>query len=207
MKAKAKVQIESPMGGFIFNSDVNIKKPDSLIVNLKLGFGIRVGSLFIDKKRFLLYNSYENILYYGKPENVNLSQLLQADLKIDDIVQAFSGIHLIKLFANDSLSIDKNKYLITSSNKNNTLKFWVDPKKYVVTESQLLDAEGKIIVKYEYKQFLKKNKIYLPKVIRIYQPGQQTRLTIFYSAQNPNYKMENKDFSFKIPEKVKKIKL
>ena len=207
LKADARISVESPKVNFSAKSNINIKKPDSLLMTIKAPFGIGFGTVFIDQNQFLVYNSFDNTVYTGDPQRLKRTQLLPIDIKLENIFQAFSGIHLIDFFDQDSFAIDHNKYLVIGSKNNQTMKYWIDPKRFVVTEFQLWNKGKKPLVVIEYKQFEKKHQILLPKLIQITQPGQRTRLTILYTDREPNCLLSPKDFEIKIPEKARRIKI
>jgi len=207
MKANAEISVESPQVNFRANSNLILKKPDSLFLKIKAPFGLGFGSVFINKDRFLMYNSFENKVYTGDPQKLGKSNFLPINLELEKIIQAFSGIQLIDNDGNDSLAIDRNKYLIIESGKNQKKKYWIDPKKFVVTEFQLLDEKDKPIIVLEFKQFEKKNQVILPKLIQITQPAQKTRLTILYTSREPNCRLNENDFKIKIPEQAEKVEL
>jgi outer membrane lipoprotein-sorting protein len=207
MKANAEISVESAKVNFSAKSNIKIKKPDSLLMTIKAPFGIGFGTVFIDQNQFLVYNSFDNTVYTGDPQKLKRTQFLPIDIKLENIFQAFSGIQLIDFFDRDSLAIDHNKYLVIGSKDNQTMKYWIDPKRFVVTEFQLWNKRKKPLVVIEYKQFEKKDQILLPKLIQITQPGQSTRLTILYTDREPNCLLSPKDFEIKIPEQAVKIEL
>jgi outer membrane lipoprotein-sorting protein len=207
MKAKADISVESPKMSFTVSSQVFVKKPDSLLITVRAPFGIGFGSLFIDRNQFLAYNSFDNSLYTGDPNKLETTKFLPINLKLENVIQAFSGIQLLDAFEQDSLTIDHNKYLIVGSKDKQTRKYWIDPKRLVVSDFQLLTDDDEPLIKVEYKQFEKKDQIYLPKYIQIYQPKQNTRLTILYTKREPNCKLSEKDFTLKIPEQAERKEL
>ncbi len=207
LKADARISVESPKINFSAKSNINIKKPDSLLLTIKAPFGIGFGTVFIDQNQILVYNSFDNTFYIGDPQRLRPSQFLPIDFKLENIFQAFSGIHLIDFFDRDSLAIDDNKYLIIGSKSNQTMKYWIDPKRFVVTEFQLWNSGKKPLFVIEYDQFVKNDKLSLPKLIQITQPSQSTRLTILYTDREPNCQLSPKDFEIKIPEQAVKIEL
>jgi len=207
LKADAQISVESPKVNFSAKSDIHIKKPDSLLMTIRAPFGMGFGTVFLDQNQFLVYNSFENTAYIGDPQKLKRAQFLPIDINLENILQAFSGIHLIDFFDRDSLAIDHNKYLVIGSRNNQTMKYWIDPKKFVVTEFQLWDDGKKPLVVIEYNQFVKNGKLVLPKMIQITQPDQSTRLTILYTDREPNCQLSPKDFEIKIPEQAVKIEL
>lgn len=207
LKADARISVESPKVNFSAKSDIHIKKPDSLLMTIKAPFGMGFGTVFIDQNQFLVYNSFDNTVYTGDSQKLKRAQFLPLDIKLESIFQAFSGIHLIDFFDWDSLAIDQNKYLVVGLKNNQIMKYWIDPKKFVVTEFQLWNNGEKPLVVIEYDQFVKSGKLLLPKLIQITQPGQDTRLTILYTDREPNCQLSPKDFEIKIPEQAVKIEL
>ena len=207
LKANAQISVESPRVNFSAKSDIKLKKPDSLIIKIKAPFGMGFGTVFIDQNQFLAYSSFDNTLYTGNPQELKRTQFLPIDIKLENILQAFSGIHLIEFFDQDSLAIDDNKYLVIGSKNNQTMKYWIDPKRFVVTKFQLWNKGKKPLVVIEYDQFIKNDKLLLPKLIQITQPSQNTRLTILYSDREPNSKLKPSDFEINIPDHAKKIEL
>jgi len=207
LKADAQISVESPKVNFSAKSDIHIKKPDSLLMTIRAPFGMGFGTVFIDQNQFLVYNSFENTAYIGDPQKLKRAQFLPIDINLENILQAFSGIHLIDFFDRDSLAIDHNKYLVIGSKNNQTMKYWIDPKKFVVTEFQLWNGGNKPHVVIEYDQFVKNGKFILPKMIQITQPSQSTRLTILYTNREPNSQLSPTDFKIKIPEQAVKIQL
>ena len=207
MKAHAEISVESPQINFSATSKIVLKQNDSLLVQIKAPFGIGAASIFVDKNQFLVYNSFENSLYYGDPQSSTLKKFFPVDIKMEEIFYLFSGIHLLDLQENDSLMIDNNQYLVVVPHKDQTQKYWIDPKKFVVTEFQLIGPRKEKLLGLEYKQFEKKNNIYLPKLIQITQPRRKARLTILYSDRNVNCQLKEEDFRFKVPDHVDRIKL
>jgi outer membrane lipoprotein-sorting protein len=207
MKARADISVESPRLSFTASSQVIVKKPDSLLIIVRAPFGIGFGSFFIDQNQFLVYNSFDNSVYTGDPKKLEVTKFLAINLKLENVIQAFSGIQLLDSFDQDSLAIDHNKYLIVGSDDNQTRKYWIDPKRSVVTDFQLLTDEDEPLIKVEYRKFEKKDQIYLPKYIQIYQPKQKARLTILYTKREPNCRLSEKDFLLKIPEQAERIEL
>ncbi|UCE05608.1 MAG: DUF4292 domain-containing protein [bacterium] len=207
MKANAEISVESPKVSFVANSYVIIKKPDSLLIKIKAPFGIGFGSVFMDRNQFLAYNSFDNSVYAGNLEKLELAQFLPVDLKLENIIQSFSGVHLLDFSDQDSLAIDRNKYLIIGIKNNQKSKYWIDPKRFVVTEFQLLDNKDELLIKLEYKQFEKKHNVVLPRLIQITHLRQKTRLTILYNSCKPNCQLSQKDFQMTIPEQAERIKL
>ncbi len=207
LKANAVLSVESPQMSFMANSTIHLKKPDSLKIKLTAGFGLGIGSVFLDNKQFQLYNSFANTLYSGCPDSMNIQDFFPVDIKMEDFLQVFSGLQLLKSLEKELLTVDKKQFLVIGSFDYGAMKFWIDPKKFVVTEYQVIDSNNNILIQFEYKRFSKIKNVRLPKTIRIYQPERKTRLTLVFSNANVNSRMKKNDFLIKVPDNVEKIQL
>jgi outer membrane lipoprotein-sorting protein len=207
LKAKARISIESPQMSFTANATVFLKKPDTLKIQISAGFGLGFGAVFVDSKQFLLYNSFENVVYSGCPDSIELPAFLPVDVKLDDLLQFFSGLQLLKTFKHEVLAIDQNKFLVTGSDEIGALKFWIDPKKFVMTQNLIIDSTNKTILQLDYQKFYKHQGVQLPKTIRLYQPERKTRVTIFFVDLDINAQFKETDFFIKIPENAERVAL
>jgi len=207
LKASAVLGIESPQMNFTASSTIHLKKPDSVKIKLSAGFGLGIGSLFLDNKQFQLYNSFENTLYSGCPDSIKIKDFFPVEIKMEDFLQVFSGIQLLKSFEKELLTVDKNQFLVIGSFDYGAMKYWIDPKNFVVTQYQVIDRNDNIIIQFEYKRFSKNKSVRLPNTVRIFQPDRKTRLTLVFSNADVNVQLNEKDFKIKVPDNVEKIQL
>lgn len=207
IKGRAHLSIETPAMGFTAVSNIVLKAPDSLLINIKAGFGLGIGSIFIDKDRFTVYSSVENRVYYGDINSVDLNQFFQVNIKFNDLFGLISGIPLITETEHSSLSVDNNKYLITIKSEQQIKKYWIDPKKFVITDFHLYNNRGELFIKQEFRQFHKERGVILPKIIRVNHPIGNERVTLMYTDRKTNGNTRQKDFMIKIPDSTQKINL
>lgn len=206
-RAEVEISVESPQLNFTAPSRLLIKQPDSLLLTIKGPMGIGYGLLFIDKQRFLIYNSFQNLVYTGDPKSNNGHDLIPIDVPLNQLLLMISGLQQLAEKTRDSLAVDRNKYLIVSSQDQMKRKFWIDPDKFVITEFQLADQKDNVLLKIEYQQFEQQGRLLLPRLIRIFQPQQNTRITMLYKIREANCHLDRRDFSFRIPEQARWIEL
>ncbi len=206
-KAEVEVSVESPRINFTALSRLLIKQPDSLLLTIRGPMGIGYGLLFIDQQRFVIYNSFQNLVYTGDPQHNAGRTLVPIDVPLHQLLLMVSGLQRLDATSRDSLALDRSKYLIISSQDSWQRKFWIDPDKFVVTEFQLLDQDKKIVLQIEYQQFEQRGRLLLPRLIRIFQPQQHTRITMLYKTREANVRLDGRDFAFKIPEQARWIEL
>ncbi len=205
VRARAKISLESPQLSFTAGSSIRIKMPDSLLIQLNSGLGFGVGAIFVDRNQVEIYNSMENAVFEGHPDSMSFRRFLMVDISFDKLLQAFSGIHLLDQHDEEILRIDENKYLLIGSKAGYTLKYWIDPNKFVVRKYQLLNNNGDVIVEFKYDQFVKSKDVFLPKTVRVSQPGQKSRLTIVFTKVDVNTKLKPEDFQIRLPENVERV--
>lgn len=207
MKARAQFMVESPKMSFQANSQILIQKPDSLYISLRAPFGLKVGSVFLDSHQFILQNSWENIVYTGQPDSLDLSAFLPIEIQLDQVLRLFAGIQTIDASALEPLRVDGNRYVVSGMSGDKKVKYWIDAKRFVVTACHVFDTQGEPWIQFEYSQIEKLNRVYVPKIIRITQPMQKTRLTIFFSSRELNKPLQPEDFVIQIPPQSEVIKL
>ncbi|MFQ5750822.1 MAG: hypothetical protein ACE5HI_02395, partial [bacterium] len=79
------------------------------------------------------------------------------------------------------------------------------PQKYVVTKSQILNAEGEILLTKEFRRFKVKKGLVLPQIIKLTRPQAREQITVYYTKQKLNQKIPSKKFKIKFSKNAKKI--
>lgn len=207
IKGRAHLSMEMPGMGFTAASNIILKMPDSLSIKVRAGLGLGIGSIFIDGKQFTIYSVMENRVYYGDIESFNLNQFLQINIKFQELFGLISGIPLIEESDHSILSIDGNKYLVTIKTDSLIKKYWVDPRRFVVTDLHLYNKKNELVIKQEFRQFYKEKGVVLPKIIKINRLKGKERVTLMYTNRKTNEKLKPEDFSIKIPDNTHRIDL
>lgn len=205
LEGRARVIIELPGEGYSGSSKIYIKFPDSVFVKTEAILGIDVGALFLDSRYFAAYAPRENILYYGEVETLDLREFLQIEIETDELVEVFAGLTQVTDDSTATLTFEDGEYLISQQLGDKTLKFWVDPKNYVVTKNHLLNAAGEVILSKEYRRFREKKGVMLPQIIKITRPLARERLTIYYTSQKVNKSIAPEKFRLKTSQNAKKV--
>lgn len=204
-EGKARVIIELPGEGYNGFSKIFINFPDSIYVKTEAILGIDIGALFLDSQYFGAYAPRENILYYGEVETLDLRDFLQVEIDTGELVEVFTGLTQIASDSKSTLSFEDGKFLISGSVSDGVLKYWVDPQKYIVTKSQLLNPQGKVVLIKEYQRFKKKEGIVLPQIIKITRPISKERITVYYTNQKINQSIAPGQFRLKLSRNARRI--
>jgi len=204
-EGKARVIIELPGKNYNGFSNVFMKLPDSIYVKTEAILGIDIGGLFLDKRFFAAYAPRDNILYYGESESLDLRDFLEVEIDTDELVEVFTGLNQIVINETSNLTFAGEKFVVTTQLDKQSLIYEVDPDKYIVTKSQLIDAEGKVILLKEYRRLRKTKGLVLPRIIKLTRPQARERITVYYTNQKINKKIGAEKFKIKLAKNTKKV--
>ena len=204
-EGKARVIIELPGKSYNGFSNIFMKLPDSVYVKTEAILGIDIGGLFLDQRFFAAYAPRDNILYYGEAESLDLRDFLKIEIDTDELFEVFTGLNQIVVNDTSKLIFAGGKFVITTQLEQQSLIYEVDPEKYIVTKSQLIDAEGKTILLKEYRRLRKTKGLVLPQIIKLTRPQARERITVYYTNQKINKKIAAEKFKIKPAKNAKKV--
>ncbi len=204
-EGKARVIIEFPGKSYNGFSKIFMKLPDSVYVKTEAILGIDIGGLFLDQRYFAAYAPRDNILYYGEAESLDLRDFLEIEIDTDELFEVFTGLNQIVVNETSKLIFAGGKFVVTTQLDQQSLIYEVDPDKYIVTKSQLVDAEGKTILLKEYRRLRKTKGLVLPQIIKLTRPQARERITVYYTNQKINKKIAAEKFKIKPAKNAKKV--
>lgn len=205
LAGRGTVTFESPeiAGTAAFES--TMKKPDSLLVTLEGPFGIDVGTFFLCKEQYVMYNSLENSVTSGDPNSSSIRSVIPFDLTNDQILNAFAGVFAVPSAANDleSYTIDDDMFLLTYTCGAKSCKYWIDPKYLLVARFEQHDANGDLVVEAKASAFTQQDDVAAARRVKITFPQQGRQISIVYSSIRLN--AADTDFRFTTPSSAKQI--
>ena len=204
-EGKARVIIELPGKGYNGFSNIFMKLPDSVYVKTEAILGIDIGGLFLDQRFFAAYAPRDNILYYGEVESLDLRDFLEIEIDTDELFEVFTGLNQIVVNDTSKLIFAGGKFVITTQLNQQSLIYEVDPDKYIVTKSRLVNAEGKTILLKEYRRLRKTKGLVLPQIIKLTRPQARERITVYYTSQKVNKKIAAEKFKIKPAKNAKRV--
>ena len=204
-EGKARVIIELPGKSYNGFSNIFMKLPDSVYVKTEAILGIDIGGLFLDQRFFAAYAPRDNILYYGEAESLDLRDFLEIEIDTDELFEVFTGLNQIVVNETSKLIFAGRKFVVTTQLDQQSLIYEVDPDKYIVTKSRLVDAAGKTILLKEYKRLRKTKGLVLPQIIKLTRPQARERITVYYTNQKINKKIAAEKFKIKPAKNAKKV--
>lgn len=199
------VSFDSPEMSGTAAFESNMKKPDSLLVTLEGPFGIDLGTLFLCKEKYVMYNSLENSVITGTPDGSFIRSVIPFDLTYEQIANAFAGVFTIPYAPKDleSYVVEEDNFLLTYTCGANTCKYWIDPTYLLVTHFEQRDASGNVLVDAKAYAFVQQEDIAAARRVQITFPQQNRQLSIAYRTLKLN--AAKTDFRFTIPPNAKNI--
>jgi len=198
------VTFESPEVAGTAAFELSLKKPDSLLVTFEGPFGIDLGTFFISKDKYLMYNSMENKVVTGVPNIATVRSIIPFDLTLDQIVGAFSGSFPFPAsHALEGYTIDDEMFLLTFSCAGNLCKYWIDGRYLHVKKYEMLNDQNALVMDAVSSSFAEEDGTVAPKRIRIRFPAQGRQLLVNYSSIRLN--VPNPSFAYSIPSTARTI--
>jgi outer membrane lipoprotein-sorting protein len=198
------VSFESPEMAGTAAFELSLKKPDSLLVTLEGPFGIDVGTFFLSRERYVMYNSFENLAITGTPSHDAIRTLVPIDLTFDQIISAFSGIAPLPPASElRSYEINDDRFLLTFACGENICRYWVDPAYLLVARYQMLDSSYTELFEARFVSFRDEDGVTVPRRISVSVPPQGRRISVSYSSLTTNGITPS--FAFSIPPNARTI--
>jgi len=198
------VSFESPELDGSASFESNLKKPDSLLVKFEGPFGIDVGTFFLCKNQYIMYNSFENTVTVGNPHSAAIRSLIPFELTPEQILNAFAGVFVIAQPETElkGYTIDDDLFRLTYACGSNTCEYWVDARYLLVTRFEQHDANNTLLVEARAYAFVEQETAAAARRVQITFPQQGRRLSIAYNSMKLN--TPETDFRFSIPANAKK---
>ncbi|MFN0157523.1 MAG: DUF4292 domain-containing protein [Bacteroidota bacterium] len=198
------LSFESPQMSGTASFASSMRRPDSLLVTLEGPFGIDVGTLFLSRDRYVVYNSLENRVTTGVPTSGAIRSVIPFDMTYEQIVNAFAGVFSFPPEAYAGvLAVDEGEFLLSYTVGTTGFNYWVDPAFLLVTRFQQKSADGDILIEASCSSLMEDDDATAPKRIVMRFPRENRRLSINYSSLLLNE--PNPSFAFSIPKTAETI--
>jgi hypothetical protein len=199
------VSFDSPelSGSASFHS--TMKKPDSLLLTLSGPFGIDVGTFFLSKDQYIMYNSLENSVITGNPNGASVRSVIPFDLSAEQILNVFAGVFAVTNSANElqSYNMEDELFVLTYSCGTNRCTYWIDPNQLLVTKYEMRDPANELLIEAKASAFTQQDDVTAARRVSVKFPKQQRQVSVAYNSMKLN--ATETDFSFTIPSSAKRI--
>jgi len=200
---KGSVSFESNELAGSASFELSLRKPDSLLVLLEGPFGIDLGTIFLSREKYVMFNSMENRVITGTPTSDAMQSVMPFDLTYDQILGAFCGGFPLP-HAGDSLqaySVDDDLFFLSFTSGTSLYKYWIDNKYLLVSRFEMWDAGGHAVIRARAFAFTEEDGVSAPRRITVSFPEEQRQLGIFYSSLTLNE--PHPSFVYSIPSNAR----
>lgn len=197
------VTFDSPELAGSASFESNMKKPDSLLVTLEGPFGIDVGTLFLSKDRYVLYNSLENSVSTGVPSTAALRTVIPFDLTYDQLLSAFAGVFVVPDTRSELLqyAVEDEMFVLIFSCGTLRCTYWIDPRYLLVTRFEQRDEKNDILVDARAHAFTQQGDAIAARRVQITFPSQRRQISVAYNSMSIN--SSETDFRYSIPSNAR----
>lgn len=177
----------------------SLKRPDSLLVQLQGPFGMDVGTFFLSRGRYVVYNAIENVVQGGDPSSAAIRSVIPFDLTAEDLVNVFGGLFPLPPDTAGAriVEVDGDIAHLSLGCRDGQCEYWVDTGRLVVTRLRRTDAAGGIQVEMEARDFKEFDGFALPRQLRLEFPGATRTVSVYYTSLTPNG--DPPSFAFTVP--------
>jgi hypothetical protein len=206
LKGEGTISVETPSLAQSGSFALTLRKPDSVLLNLRGPFGIRLGIALLTRQGFLFYNSIKNQLISGSTNNKNLSRIFRVNLSFDDILNLFTGgiFFADDLHTPDETRVEEEQFVLFYRSGEGGRQYWIDPPSLLIRKIQFLDRDGKLTFEQSFSNFQTFDGVVLPSTIRVVQPKERQMVALVYSELSVN--TDPIQFTLNIPSNAERIR-
>lgn len=182
------ISVESPEIAQSGSFELQLHKPDSVLVKVEGPFGIDVGSVLLTRNSFLFYNSFENQVVSGSVNANNLRRIFKMDLTFDELMTLFTGGSFLGDDNGDPELIgeEESQAVFVYRSEYGRRRYFVDPTSMLITRVQHLDSSGRLFLEERFERFRTVGEVSLPRYIRLTQHSSHRVMSVSFSTLDVN---------------------
>ncbi|MGK9367476.1 DUF4292 domain-containing protein [Melioribacter sp. Ez-97] len=186
--------------------EVNIKKPDSVRVDVYGPFGIELAQILITRDNFLFYDAINKKAYKGKTDEAAIQKALKIDLPFDMLIDAFTG----GVDLSDKLRTEPDDYVFNEnysyvkyidSTSGTINEYEINTKNFTVNKIKIGKSDKRSIVEATYDNYKEFENISVPLTVSMKFPENNQSLQINYKKVSINDSSSN--ILFELPPDTK----
>jgi hypothetical protein len=192
---------ETPEAGGSAYFTMNLRKPDSLLVQFEGPFGIGGGFLFACKEKFVMYNGLENRVTTGVPDLRTIRGILPVELSLSQILEAFSGSFPLPPGPPKSAVAEGDAVRFDYETPSVRESYWVDPENGIVIRYRRSNMRGETLIDGQATRIREEHGVPFPHVIALsFPPGSQS-VTLYYNRVDVN--ADDLSFFYAVPSSAR----
>lgn len=206
LRGQLKITLDTPQYSGNFDANIIVDQPDSMLLEVSGPFGMRLGKVFVSKRRFIFYNQIMNQFYKGSKKDFEGKNFLQFPIEIGQLKDIFIARDPFKVLEKEKLEIRDNNYYLEVSNGHFNYNIWFDPKLLLISRIEYIE-NGEVFYFKEYQNFQEVNGIYFPHHVNFVRPGKKEGLSIFFTQLELNKENNPELYKIKIADSATQMNL
>ena len=208
LQANVRITLDSPLYSGTFNAGVLRNAPDSLLVTVRGPFGMHLGKVFVNKKRFVFYNQVMNQFLTGEREDFRNRQFLQFPVSIDQLMQILTARDRFMVLRKRAFREENGDYFLEAENGHYRYRIWFDPAHFLIKRVEYFDLNEDTPAYYKtYENYTLIDGIYFPQLVNFVRPGKKEGLSLIFTDVKINQPVPARDFLIEIDEAATQIDL
>ncbi len=208
LQADVRITLDSPLYSGTFNADVLRQGPDSLLVTVRGPFGMHMGKVFVNKKRFVFYNQVMNQFLTGEREDFRSRRFLQFPVSVDQLTQIISVRDRFMVLKKRVFEERDGQYYLEAENGHFRYRIWFEPATLLISRVEYFDPDTKNLSYYKtYENYTQIDGIYFPQLVNFVRPEEKEGLSLIFTGVKINRPVSAKAFLIEIDEAATQIDL
>ncbi len=208
LKADARITLDSPLYSGNFNAEVLRQGADSLLVTVRGPFGMNMGKVFVNKKRFVFYNQVMNQFLMGEREDFRSRRFLQFPVSVDQLMQILSVQDRFMVLKKREFEQRDGQYYLEAENGHYRYRIWFDPANLLISRVEYFDLESDRLSYYKtYENYTLIDGIYFPQLVNFVRPEEKEGLSLIFTNVEINRPVSPRAFLIEIDEAATQLDL
>jgi hypothetical protein len=207
LRGSGRLSIETPELAQSVSFELDLHRPDSVLVRLEGPFGMELGAALLTRNEFLLYNGLENQLITGPATPAALARFLRVTLTFDDLLSLFTGGRFFSEDLPEKADVtdgDKD-ILLQYDHAGGIRRYGIDAQTLLIHSVEYLRKDGKVAAEQRFSDFRTVNGVTLPHRVRVTLPLERRMIAISYSTLSVNG--GGSDLRLQVPENARRVVL
>jgi hypothetical protein len=180
---------------------MNLRKPDSLLVQFEGPFGIGGGFLFACHEKYVMYNGLDNRVTTGVPDRQTIHGLLPVDLSLGQVLDAFAGSFPLPGGLPTASSVDQDGIRLDYQLPSARDSYWIDTEHMMVVRYQRSNPRGELLIEGKVTRIREEGGVPFPHLIALAFPSESRGVTLYYNDVEMN--ADDLSFVYAIPSSAR----
>ncbi len=208
LRADVRITLDSPLYSGNFNAEVLRQGPDSLLVTVRGPFGMHMGKVFVNKKRFVFYNQVMNQFLMGEREDFRSRRFLQFPVSVDQLMQILSVRDRFMVLKKRVYEQRDGQYYLEAENGHYRYRIWFEPATLLISRVEYFDLNSETLTYYKtYENYTLIDGIYFPQLVNFVRPDKKEGLSLIFTGVKINRPVSGEAFLIEIDEAATQIDL